>query len=92
MADIIDLSLVAESRRYLTKLLDKRGINYFLRADARRPFQLEPEKINLVVRTAARTRKQAGLPPHERAYEHARAEVRRALIRRVVAEMIQTGL
>lgn len=92
MADIIDLSLVAESRKTLTKLLDKRGINYFLRVDARRPFQLEPEKINLVVRTAARTRKQAGLPPHEKAYEHARAEVRRALIRRVVQEMIQTGL
>ena len=40
MADIIDLSLIAESRKHLAKLLEARGINYFLSKDARRPFQL----------------------------------------------------
>jgi hypothetical protein len=92
MAEIIELSLVAESRRYLLKLLDARGIAYFLRKDSRRPFQLEPEKVNLVVRTAARTRPVRYGTPHSGAFEHARNEVRRELIRRVVAEMIQTGL
>lgn len=91
MADIIDLSLVAESRKCLKKLLDARGINYFLRKDARRPFQLEPEKVDLVVRAASKVQSERG-KPHARAYEHARKEIRRELIRRVVAEMISTGL
>lgn len=90
MADIIDLSLVAESRKHLRKLLDARGVAYFLKVDPTRPFQLEPAKVDLVVRTAARTRKQA--TPQPKAYEHARKLVRRELIRRVVAEMLQTGL
>lgn len=92
MADIIDLSLVVESRKYLTKLLDTRGLNYFLRQDARRPFQLSPEKVNQVVRTAAKVSAERGAKPHVKAFEHARQEVRRALIRRVVAEMLRTGL
>lgn len=93
MADIIDLSLVAESRKYLRKLLEARGIAYFLRKDARRPFELEPEKVDLVVRTAAKTRDERRRgKPHGQAFEHARREVRRELIRRVVAEMISVGL
>jgi hypothetical protein len=92
MADIIDLSLVAESRKYLKKLLEARGIAYFLRKDAHRPFQLEPGKVDLVVRTAAKTRGERGGRPHRHAFEHARREVRRELIRRVVAEMISIGL
>lgn len=96
MADIIDLSLVADSRKFLHKLLDTRGIAYFLRKDARRPFQLEPEKVDLVIRTAVKSRaeQRAGRNSKvpQRAFEHARKEVRRELIRRVVAEMIHTGL
>ena len=92
MADIIDLALASESRKYLQKLLDARGINYFLKQDASRPFQLEPKKVELVVRTAARAREQrVGRPQPTRAFEQARALVRRELIRRVVAEMLQTG-
>jgi hypothetical protein len=41
----------------------------------------------MVVRSAARGRK-----PHLRAVEHARREIRRELIRRVVGEMLTTGL
>ncbi|MCA3015044.1 MAG: hypothetical protein INH41_21870 [Myxococcaceae bacterium] len=89
MADIIDLSLVAASRRTLEKLLEVRGLNYFLKADARRPFHLEPSRVDLVVRTAAKLGKGAPAP---RAFEHARKLVRRELIRRVVGEMLQLGL
>ena len=92
MADIIDLSLIVESRKHLAKLLEARGINYFLQKDARRPFQLEASKVDLVVRSAAKTRKDATGRVHESAFERARKEVRRELIRRVVAEMLQTGL
>ena len=92
MADIIDLSLIAESRKHLKKLLDARGINYFLAPNAKRPFQLEPSRVDLVVRAAAKTRKAQTGRVHESAYERARAEVRRELIRRVVAEMVQIGL
>lgn len=90
MADIIDLALVADSRKYLAKLLDARGLTYFLRTSPSRPFQLEPSKVDLVVRTAARAR--ASARPHAHAFEYARKEVRRELIRRVVAEMIHVGL
>jgi len=92
MADVIDLALISDARRYLHKMLDARGLAYFLRKDARRPFQLEPSKVEMVVRTAARSRDKQQRRPHVRAVDHARKEVRRELIRRVVAEMLQTGL
>jgi hypothetical protein len=82
---------VAESRKHLDKLLAARGVAWFLKKDARRPFQLEPSRVDMVIRTAAKTRS-GGHAPHARAYEHARTQVRRELIRRVVAEMLQTGL
>jgi hypothetical protein len=92
MADVIDLALVADARRYLHKMLAARGLAYFLRQDARRPFQLEPSKVEMVVRTAARSRDSESRRPHIRAVDHARKEIRRELIKRVVAEMLATGL
>ncbi len=89
MGDLIDLSLVAASRRTLEKLLDTRGINYFLKTDAKQPFRIEPSRVDLVVRTAAKLGKHT---PPPKAYEHARKLVRRELIRRVVGEMLQLGL
>lgn len=92
MAEIIDLTLVADARRYFQKLLDARGLAYFLRRDGPRPFQIEPAKVELIVRTAARARS-AHLPrPPRPAVEHCRKEIRRELIRRVVEAMLQTGL
>ena len=92
MADIIDLSLLTDSRRYLSKMLEKRGLNYFLRTESGRPFQLEPARVELVVRTALRQRPQHVPAPHPRAVDHARKEVRRELIRHVVQSMLATGL
>jgi hypothetical protein len=92
MADIIDLALVSESKKHLSKLLSSRGLNYFLRADAKRPFQLCPDRVNLVVRSAAKVNTTKGRPPPDVAFEAARKEVRRVLIRQVVAQMLQTGL
>lgn len=89
MGDLIDLSLVAASRRTLRKLLEERGINYFLDHEAPQPFRLEPTRVDLVVRTAAKLGNRR-FPPA--AYEHARKLIRRELIRRVVGEMLQVGL
>jgi hypothetical protein len=91
MAEIIDLALIAHARRALNEQLRARGLSWFLREDRRKPFQLEPRRVEWVLRTAARGRERAGRP-HVRAVEHARKEVRRELIRRVVAEMLGTGL
>ena len=92
MAEIIDLALVADARRFFHKLLAQRGLAYFLRQDARRPFQIEPSKVELVVRTASRTRAAHMPRPPPPAVEHVRKEIRRELIRRVVEAMLQTGL
>ncbi len=90
-AEIIDLALVADAQRFLNKMLEAKGLAWFLRQDARRPFQLEPTRVELVLRTAARSREKTR-KPHRRAVDYARKQVRRVLIRHVVAEMLQTGL
>ncbi|MBM7118805.1 hypothetical protein [Archangium primigenium] len=92
MADIIDLSLLADSRRYLLKLLDTRGLSYFLQKDGSRLFHIEPSKIELVLRTVLRSRAEDLPTPHPKAIEHCRKEIRRELIRRVASAMLQTGL
>lgn len=92
MADIIDLALVSDARRLFHKLLDTRGINYFLQKDSRRLFQIEPAKVELVLRTATRTRAPHLPKPLPIAVEHCRKEIRRELIRRVVESMLQVGL
>jgi hypothetical protein len=90
MADIIDLSLLADARRYFHKLLDARGLSYFLQKEGQRLFHIEPAKVDLVVRTAVRARPKT--QPHPQAVEHCRKEIRRELIRRVATEMLLTGL
>jgi hypothetical protein len=91
-ADVIDITLLSDARRFFRKLLDARGISYFLRKDGHRLFQIEQSKVEMVVRTAARARP-AHLPkPPLYAVDHCRKEIRRELIRRVVESMLQTGL
>jgi hypothetical protein len=92
MADIIDLSLLSDARRYLHKLLDARGLSYFLQKDGHRLFHIEPAKVDLVVRTALRSRDTERPAPHQKAVDHCRQEIRRELIRRVASAMLQTGL
>ena len=91
MADVIDLSLLANAKRYFYKLLDQRGISYFLQKDGHRLFQIEQSKVELVVRTAARSRPPHLPKPPLHAVDHCRKEIRRELIRRVVETMLQTG-
>jgi hypothetical protein len=92
MGDVIDLTLVSDARRYFQKLLDSRGLNYFLRKDGGRLFQIEQSKVEMIVRTAARSRPSHLPRPPQHAVDHCRKEIRRELIRRVVEAMLQTGL
>ncbi len=92
MAEVIDLTLVTDARRLFQKLLDTRGIAYFLRNDGRRLFQIEQAKVEMVVRTAARNRPGHLPRPPVCAVDYCRREIRRELIRRVVEAMLQTGL
>lgn len=91
MADIIDLTLVADAQRYFEKLISTRGIGYFLRKEGGRPFEIEPAKVELVVRTATRARPRHLPRPPRPAVEYCRKQIRRQLIRRVVEEMLMTG-
>lgn len=92
MADIIDLTLLADVRRYFQKLLDARGLPYFLQRESPRLFQIEPAKVELVIRTAIRTRPPGQPRPPDQAVDYCRQEIRRELIRRVANAMLQTGL
>jgi hypothetical protein len=92
MADIIDLRLLADVRRYFQKLLDARGLTYFLQKEGPRLFQIEPAKIELVIRTAIRQRAPGTPRPPDQAVDYCRTEIRRELIRRVASAMLQTGL
>ena len=92
MADIIDLTLVSDARRYFRTLLDRRGLSYFLKKDGHRLFHIEQSRVEHVVRTAARSRPTHLPKPPLPAMEHCRREIRRELIRRVVEAMLQTGL
>ena len=91
MADIIDLSLINDAKQHFRKLLDTRGVSYFLKKDGHRLFQIEQSKVDLIIRTAARSRATMRRPPRS-AIDHCRREIRRELIRRVVEVMLQTGL
>ena len=91
MADIIDLGLLASARKILRKLLTERGIAYFLCKEGKRLVQIDPDKVNVVVRAAARARQRQGSTPGPDAMDYCRRRVRRELIRRVARAMIEAG-
>jgi hypothetical protein len=92
MAEIIDLTLVSNARRFFQKILDTRGLSYFLKKDGHRLFHIEPAKVEMIVRTAARARPTHLPRPPRPAIDYCRKEIRRELIRRVVEAMLRTGL
>lgn len=92
MADIIDLTLVADARRTFRELLEDKGLTWFLRKEGHRLFEIEPRRVDAVVRRAARARPKHLPKAPPAAVEHCRKEIRRELIRRVVESMLQTGL
>ena len=90
-AEIIDVGLTKDARELLQRLLDKHGINWFLARDGERLLALEKGKIDLVVRTAIKSRERRQVKVVKAAVEHARKQVRRELIRHLALAMVGTG-
>ncbi|HCF57018.1 MAG TPA: hypothetical protein DFS52_03350 [Myxococcales bacterium] len=91
MAELIDLGLLTDANRLLEKLIEKHGIAWFLARDGQRLLALEKQKIDLVVRTAVRSRERKAQVVMRPAVEQCRKSVRRTLIRRVAEAMVGTG-
>jgi len=91
MADVIDLGLLVESKRVLKRLLESRGIRWFMASEGPRLLALDPAKVDLVVRIALRVRERQGAEPIQGAAESCHKHVRRELIRKVALAMLRTG-
>ncbi len=90
MPTVVDLTLVSRARRVLFRLLDERGLGFFLLPTSRMP-RLDPRRIAWVVEAARR-----GASIHAQrdpnALSRTRRVVRRELIRRLSDALLQAGL
>lgn len=92
MTDLIDLSLLKESRSLLEAMLVKRGLPYFLGTDGGRPlFSIDGDKVETLVQSCVSKLARKGRTVHPRSLEHCRKELRRELIRRVTQAMLRVG-
>ena len=90
MAHIVDLTLTAEARRSLHRVLDQRGIGFFLKRRRREPARLDPLRIAWVVEAAARRTRRPTRDPD--ALARTRRVLRRELIRRLAESLVEAGL
>ena len=90
VANVVDLTLSAEARRSLQRVLHQRGIGFFLKRTRRGPARLDPKKIAWVVTAAAR--RSDGAPPDTDELARTRRVVRRELIRRLAESLVDAGI
>jgi hypothetical protein len=89
--NIVDLTLTAEARRSLHRVLDQRGIGFFLQRRRRRePARIDARRIAWVVEAAARRTRRAAADPD--ALARTRRVLRRELIRRLAESLVEAGL
>jgi hypothetical protein len=89
--NIVDLTLTAEARRSLHRVLDQRGIGFFLQRRRRRePARIDARRIAWVVEAAARRTRRAAADPD--ALARTRRVLRRELIRRLAESFVEAGL
>ena len=88
MADVIDISLHRASLDVVDRLLEERGLAFFLRREGALPFALDPRRIRMAVEVAAR---KAGRQPVPEAREACYRAVRRKLIARLAQAMVGVG-
>jgi hypothetical protein len=92
MSDLIDLSLLKESRALLESTVKRRGLTYFLAKEGQSPlFSIEKSQVDMVVRTARARLERNGRQTHPKAVEYCQKELRRELIRRVTQAMMRVG-
>lgn len=91
MAEFIDLRLMFETNRLLDRLLERRGLRWFLASEGPRLFELEKSKIDLVVEAGVQALRRQGHAPLASTVEHCRKQIRRTLIRLIAEAMLATG-
>lgn len=92
MTDLIDLSLLKESRALLEAMLTKRGLPYFLATQGQKPlFAIDCDKVETVVQSCVSKLAKKGRTVHPRSLDYCRKELRRELIRRVTQAMLRVG-
>ena len=92
MPNVVDLTLTAEARRSLHRVLDQRGLGFFLQRRRRGPgpARLDARRIAWVVEAASRRTRRATVDPDARA--RTRRVLRRELIRRIAESLVEAGL
>jgi len=90
VSKVVDLTLSAEARRSLHRVLSQRGIGFFLKKPRRGPAKLDARRIAWVVEAAARRTQSCTSDPD--ALSRTRRVIRRELIRRLAESMVEAGL
>ena len=89
MLPVIDLTLCADARGTLHRVLDERGLSFFLARGGRGPARLDNRRIGWVVEAARRRSRRF---PGADDVVRTRRVLRRELIRRLTAHMLSCGL
>lgn len=90
MPNIVDLTLCAEARRSLHRILTQRGLGFFLENGRRGRMRLDSRRIAWVVEAATRKAHQPRRDSDE--LSRTRRVLRRELIRRLAETMVEAGL
>ena len=90
MPNLVDLSLCAEARRALHRVLSERGLGFFVKSSPGRGPHLDSRRIAWVVEVARRQSRGRHCDPD--ALARIRRVLRRELIRRLAETMVQAGL
>jgi hypothetical protein len=88
--NVVDLTLCADARRALHRVLAERGLGFFVKTGLGRAPHLDPRRIAWVVEAARRAR--ARRVADADALTRTRRVLRRELIRRLAERMVQAGL
>jgi len=88
--NVVDLSLCADARRALHRVLEERGLGFFVVSRRGRAPHLDARRIAWVVEAARRTRRERHPDPD--ALARTRRVLRRELIRRITQTMVSVGL
>ena len=90
MSNVVDLALCAEARRSLRRVLQDRGLGFFVKPGRARTPHLDSRRIAWVVECARRQVRGRHRDPD--AVSRTRRVLRRELIRRLAERMLQAGL
>jgi hypothetical protein len=87
--NLVDLSLCSDARKSLHRVLDTRGLGFFLARAPRGPARLDNRRIAWVVEAA---RRRSVRSPRTDDLARTRRVLRRELIRRLTEHMLSCGM